>query len=573
MKSLAVILAIFLAPLAAIAQEHTTNYLGLVTSGSKLVLSGNKTILAWEVEPTELEFVVSEGGVVGFEFDYPTNLWIYWGDDNVTKIAAGGEDEEAVHTYADAGTYTVSIWGSAQKMVFSTGESLLHEILTPIRGIARISSMQATFRDTSNCTNQPPDDLFDDVIEDVTSYRNCFRSSGIPRVVPMDGNSPATSVQHMYAYSDVKSWPPRWLHAFTNLNNAESTFVTTDCTNDLTSDYFSESHGSITTVDSHFNNVPGGGPIPGDFLQHLTNCTDFARLLNLNNRTGTVSSALLVNAVKGRVFESMLQGNADLEGEFPTNFLRNCPDADNISYLFSGTGLSGKPPPDSYWYNPNLTDAAAVYRNTGLTHIPETHWASNSLLDNLQGCYSGTPATNPLTVGLLQNNHLMENLRDFINGCDEIPYIEHGALDPCTNVLNYRGFAKGTTGLEYGLFSVPGSCTDALDMWEASGATGDVAKIVLGDEDLTRWGCEDSGLSYTCTGGSLSSNRGDGFELDFSGCDLPTGQVDNILVDLDTCGSSNMVITLDGDNQAPSGTGLIALTNLVDKGCTVTVTP
>ena len=57
----------------------------------------------------------------------------------------------------------------------------------------------------------------------------------------------------------------------------------------------------------------------------------------------------------------------------------------------------------------------------------------------------------------------------------------------------------------------------------------------------------------------------------FTATDLTTQSIDNILVSLDTSGVSNGTFT-QSDGQAPSSTGQTAITNLVNKGWTITTT-
>jgi len=72
------------------------------------------------------------------------------------------------------------------------------------------------------------------------------------------------------------------------------------------------------------------------------------------------------------------------------------------------------------------------------------------------------------------------------------------------------------------------------------------------------------GLTYTSSGGALSSNIADSINIDWRNSSLSESEVDNILVDLNASGATNGTLYITG-NTAPSATGTAAKTNMVDN--------
>jgi hypothetical protein len=123
------------------------------------------------------------------------------------------------------------------------------------------------------------------------------------------------------------------------------------------------------------------------------------------------------------------------------------------------------------------------------------------------------------------------------------------------------------------LVNIPATCTTAEDIYnECNVLTGDVSTVsFLGTSVCTHWGCQDSDLTYQSTGGFFT-NAPSNINIEFHNCNLLAGNVDNVLVDLDTSGATNGVVNLSG-NAAPTITGLTSKTNLETRTWTVTVAP
>jgi surface protein len=124
-----------------------------------------------------------------------------------------------------------------------------------------------------------------------------------------------------------------------------------------------------------------------------------------------------------------------------------------------------------------------------------------------------------------------------------------------------------------GLVDIPATCTIAQYIYnECNVLTGDVSQVsFLGTSVCTHWGCQDSDLTYQSTGGFFT-NAPSNINIEFHNCNLLAGNVDNILVDLDTSGATNGVVNLSG-NAAPTIVGLTSKTNLETRTWTVTVAP
>jgi hypothetical protein len=102
------------------------------------------------------------------------------------------------------------------------------------------------------------------------------------------------------------------------------------------------------------------------------------------------------------------------------------------------------------------------------------------------------------------------------------------------------------------------SVSGDISGWDVSGLTGNL--FLFGTD-----------LDYDSTGGALAGFTANNRVVGFYDCNLTQTQVDNVLVDLDSSGTTGGTLTLNGTNAAPSATGLTAKTNLEGKDWTVTV--
>jgi len=114
-------------------------------------------------------------------FTSPTDLLVDWGDGNSDTYNTTGVK---THTYASAGTYTVSMSGHAHKIDFYTSATptLLSAVLTPIVGVDGLVSCANMFYGCTALANLP-DDLFryvTGVLDFNSSFRGCTALDSIP---------------------------------------------------------------------------------------------------------------------------------------------------------------------------------------------------------------------------------------------------------------------------------------------------------------------------------------------------------------------------------------------------------
>jgi len=112
-----------------------------------------------------------------FQVDDAVNFSIDWGDSNSTINFTG--TSLLNNTYATAGTYNVSVNGSASRISFFEGTpTLLVDILTNLSAdLTGINSSANMFRDATTITNFTATNWFDDVSQNVTDMISMFRTA------------------------------------------------------------------------------------------------------------------------------------------------------------------------------------------------------------------------------------------------------------------------------------------------------------------------------------------------------------------------------------------------------------
>jgi len=140
------------------------------------------------------------------------NLTIVWGDetDNETFSGTG----LASHTYVTAGTYDISLQGTATRISFYEGTpSLLRDILTPVSdGVSGITSAREMFRDTINfgILELTEQNFFDQTSINVTSMTDMFYNTPFNQPIGNWNVSNVLYMNYMFRNSqfnqDISNW-------------------------------------------------------------------------------------------------------------------------------------------------------------------------------------------------------------------------------------------------------------------------------------------------------------------------------------------------------------------------------
>ncbi len=124
-------------------------------------------------------WAVDDGGSITIPINgsYAYDFTIYWGDNTITTIATSDPDDTRLtHTYADAGTYTVSINGVFPSLYFYNAEDN-----DKIRTVERWGSIQwaSMFRAFYGCSNLDITATDAPDLQNVWDMRMMFRESGV----------------------------------------------------------------------------------------------------------------------------------------------------------------------------------------------------------------------------------------------------------------------------------------------------------------------------------------------------------------------------------------------------------
>ncbi len=273
-------------------------------------------------------------------FNY--NFTVDYGDGTVQKVTSYN-DENRIHTYANAGTYEVSItglcegwsffnitnnrenivefkqWGviRAKHIDFASCTNLTGKIPIPTtNSFNEMDSLRLLFYGCTNLTCKIPSNLFKNGSHIVT-LRNVFNFCGVTGNIPANLFSNCTNMENLtYIFGGAESItgniPENLLKNNTKLKGEGAEGI------------FSEMH-----------NI--SGEIPEGLLENCTEITSVFRLFDRCEKlTGNIPEKLLYNCKKVNSVGCMFKECTGLTGSIPENFLTNLTEITRIDEMFSG---------------------------------------------------------------------------------------------------------------------------------------------------------------------------------------------------------------------------------------------
>jgi len=462
-KARTIIAAGIIVLLAATGAGAVDNVLGTWGGGTwSSVVDGNRTyswaaavntdfVMVWTVPNTDAVYIPTVNGST-------YSGTIDWGDGGGDQAFSAWNDADFTNSYSGAGTYTITIKGTFERIYFNAGA--MRNMLVSVANLGDVG-WKSFYRGFYNC-----DELTNIAgtaeMGGVTSWQEGIRDC-------------AKLVSVASRYWDVSNVASFLRMAKASTKLAEMPIELWDM-------------GSCVTVYEMFFNT--------GILEMLANNLDVADVVTFVNWLGSTDmtncEVANLDIGKAETLAGCLGGNIDL------------PQLDL-----------------STWVPTNVENCSSVVTgNSGMTNLNLTGW--------------------------------------------------NGNMDKVTTLLN---FAENCSLLrDTQILDIPPLCTTAESIYGGCAAlTNDFSTATNESTTLAIWTCTSSSLQYLSSNGFFSANTMHGFNTDCGHCGMTTTSVDNILVDLDVSGATNMTIAIAGDDAAPTGVGAAAITNMVDnKACTIT---
>ena len=291
--------------------------------------------------------------------------------------------------------------------------------------------------------------------------------------------------------------------------------------------------------------------------------------VTVNRKDHTYSSAgvytIKITPAAGSIFRPLHQDSTD----YQTNLTK----VDGTGGSQLGTSLQGAFKGTTALTSIGRFDTSSVeffmfaFENTGLTSFP---LIDTSTATSLKGAWSGCSG---LTSFPLIDTSNVTNLRNTWNGCTGLTSFP---LIDASSVTNPRDAWNGCTGLTSFSALDMSSGTDFRGAWHTCSSLTSFPSITptSGTDFGGAWINCTSLATYPAnqfdTTGTLVSSA---FNVAFANCALTAQSIENILTSLDTNGSSNITLSLNGGTSAAKSTWSTAANtaydNLVAKGWTI----
>lgn len=305
-----------------------------------------KFITVWKVEAGETitlplyekQEADEERGEKETYFNY--NFTVDYGDGTIKKVTSYN-DENRIHTYANAGTYEVSItglcegwsftsvpnnrkniigfkqWGviKARHIDFSSCINLTGKIPIPTtNSFNEMDSLRLLFYGCTDLTCKIPSNLFKNGSH-IATLRNAFNFCGVTGNIPANLFENCTQVETLgYIFGGASNIngeiPEKLLKTNIKLKDAEG--------------IFSEIHKI-------------SGNIPEKLFENCKEIINLGRLFDsCENLTGSIPEKLFANCKKVKQINQIFQNCKGLTGNIPENLFENNTEIKNIMAMFNG---------------------------------------------------------------------------------------------------------------------------------------------------------------------------------------------------------------------------------------------
>ena len=330
---------------------------------------------------------------------YTHNYTVNWGDGGTSSVASWSSTSR-IHTYAGAGSYTVSIDGICES--FTTALILpeaspvpypISSYITRIVSWGKAGGFKFLLLGLSiNLTSLPNES------GKLTSLTNLFGTfaftsiSSIPSGV-FAGNTVASALTYTFAYCSLLTSVP---------------------------DNLFDSNIGVLGAQGVFSDCAALTHVPNTLFKNNTEVSSFESLFaNCSSLTG-VSSSLFSTNTKTNSFRQAFANCTSLTS-VPGGLFNNNTAVTTFSNVF--------------------------YNNASLESIPSGLFDNNTLVSNVEGAFFLCKKLSTIPAGLFDNNVMVSSFRETFRSCSGLTAIPSGLFDNTVSAINFESAFKGCVSL------------------------------------------------------------------------------------------------------------------------------
>ena len=473
-----------------ILEEKPTYYnfagYGSATTTEEKTNPASYTLIS-TVEVDSMQFTVNvESGNLGFSIPFPTsgdtpaNITVDWGDNTpVVAVAKGttlATDDAFQHTYAAAGTYTITIGSDATvdkqqipmlNFAQRTGSSNPNKLVSLETALLNMDSyrLSNTFKSCTKLTTIPgnlfekntkttnffccfyyctalttiPEGLFANNTA-VTDFSYCFNNCTALTTIPeglFENNTAVTAFNDCFSDCSKLTTIPEGLFA---KNTAVTTF--SYCfyrCSELTTipKGLFENNTAVTTFNNCFNNCTALTTIPEGLFANNTAVTDFSYCFNNCTALTTIPEGLFENNTAVTNFSNCFYCCSELT-TIPKGLFENNTAVTTFNNCFNNCTALTTIPEGLFANNTAATNFSyCFYCCSELTTIPKGLFENNTAVTTFNNCFNNCTALTTIPEGLFANNTAVTDFSYCFNNCTALTTIPEGLFANNTAVTNF----------------------------------------------------------------------------------------------------------------------------------------
>ena len=409
--------------------EEKPTYYNFAGYGSATTTEEKTNPASYTLIPTvpvdTMRFTVKvESGNLGFCIPFPDSgntpatITVSWGDGTPavvvpkgTTLATGDKFE---YTYAEAGTYTITIGSGAtadkqqipvlnfNQRGSSYNPNKLVSLETPLLNM-NCSSLSKAFRICENLTTIPGN-LFEKNTA-VTNFSNCFDYCKALTAIPgnlFEKNTAATNFSFCFFNCELLKEIPNELFA---------------------------SNTAATNFSGCFANCKGLTTIPGNLFEKNTAATDFSNCFYYCKELQSIPGGLFASNTAAINFSTCFN-HCDALTTIPESLFANNTEATKFSQCFADCTALTTIEARLFANNANINISYCFSGCTALTTISADLFANNTAIKSFNYCFYECTALKAIPEGLFAKNAEATNFNSCFYGCTYMMFNPNIFVDP-----------------------------------------------------------------------------------------------------------------------------------------------
>ena len=379
------------------------------------------------------------------------DVTVNWGDGtsetvqkDITTVNA-----RAFHTYAESGTYYVTIKGTAEEINGSNINKNIAPAITAVLqwGTLGATSLDGAFRYNTSITSvpEPSDGAFAAVTKAGNMFDGCTSLLSVPENL-LSAATGLTDVGSMFNdCASLTAIPAGLFASCPAITDMSSLFVGCASLKEIPADLFSK-QTEVTNMANLFKECTAIETVPENLFASQTKVTNISSMFNLCSSLKSVPAGLFAGMSSVTNIATMFKGCSALE-TVPEGLLDVFTKVTNINSLFSGCSSLGNLPSDVFKNLSAVTTASYLYEDcVRMTEFPSiSHMTS---LKTVPGMWKGCSAITTVPADYFPSSVSTGTSAAYMfQNCTSLVSVPEGLFDDFASVTTMNQMFENCTSL------------------------------------------------------------------------------------------------------------------------------